>query len=92
MFTKWDKKFDDMAADPTLRAAAIAASSKQRNTMFWIACLVSLMAILINIGSQAFSFMIFIAAMQWIQFSQIDSNLKLLRVIDRLQRDGKTLA
>jgi len=92
MFTKWDKKFDDMAADPTLRAAAIAASSKQRNTMFWIACLVSLMAILINIGGQAFGFMIFIAAMQWIQFSQIDSNLKLLRVIDRLQRDGKTLA
>ena len=60
--------------------------------MFWIACLISLITILITIGSQAFGLMTFIAAMQWIQFSQIDSNLRLLRVIDRLQRDGKTFA
>ena len=60
--------------------------------MFWIACLISLITILITIGSPAFGLMNFIAVMQWIQFSQIDSNLRLLRVIDRLQRDGKTFA
>ena len=90
MFTKWDKKFDDTAADATLRAAAIAALSKRRDTMFWSACVISLITILINLGSQSFSLFVFTAVIQWILVFQIDSDLKLLRVIDRLQRDEKT--
>jgi len=93
MFTKHDEKFAETAADTTRRAAAITDLSIRRTILFWCACMVSVATIASSFGSRpAGGAWAFCAAFQWMLVFKFESDLRLLRVIDRLQRDDKTLA
>lgn len=93
MFTKHDLRFEETAADPMRRAAAIADLSNRRTIMFWCACIVSLATIASVFGSKSAGGVIgFSAAIQWMLVFKCESDLRLLRVLARLQRNEKTLA
>ena len=91
MFTKHDEEFAEIAADPARRRAAIADFSKRRTLIFWCASFVSLLAFVsILVSKSAGVGLVFFAATQWVLVFKVDSDLTLLRVIDRLHRDEKT--
>ena len=93
MFIKHDMRFEETAADPIRRAAAIADLSNRRTIMFWCACVVSLATIVSVFGSKSAGGVIgFCAAIQWMLVFKCESELRMLRVIARLQRDERTLA
>jgi hypothetical protein len=89
MFTKQDEEFDQTAADPTRRREAIVDFSRRRNIMFWAAIGMTLCALAIffislrhDRGSAAVGFA---AAVQWMLLFKFESELRLLRAIERLQ-------
>jgi hypothetical protein len=96
MFTKQDEQFDQMAADPVRRREGIAGLSWRRNMMFWCALVMTLcalatffMSVRTSRGGAAIGFA---AAVQWMLLFKFESDLRLVRVIDRLLkiRDEKT--
>ena len=93
MFTKHDDEFAEIAADPARRHAAIADFSRLRTKLFWCASFVSLCAVASILVSESTGVVLtFFAAIQWIFVFKFESDLRLLRVIDRLHRDEKTKA
>jgi threonine/homoserine/homoserine lactone efflux protein len=86
MFTKFDKRFEQTAAEPARRRAAIADLSKLRTIFFWLAIAMSVIAIASTWNGQA-SGLILVAAIIWSIFFKFESDLRLLRVIERLQKD-----
>jgi len=87
MFTKHDEKFAETAADPVRRLAAITDLASRRTILFWCACVASFAAIASSFGSKpAGGALAFCAAIQWMLVFKFESDLRLLRVIDRLQR------
>ena len=89
MFIKQDEAFDQMAADPTRRRMAIVSLSWRRDIMFWAATGMTLCALAIffmslqhDRGSAAVGFA---AAVQWMLLFKFESELRLLRTIERLQ-------
>ena len=92
MFTKHDQEFAETAADTTRRAAAITDLSNRRAKLFWGACLGSLATIASTFGSEPDGALALLAATLWILVFKFESDLRLLRVIDRLQRGDKELA
>ena len=96
MFSKYDEKFAEMAANPTLRRAAITDLSGRRTMIFWCAMFMTLLITVCLIISTFESKPVgvglgFVAALQWIIFFKFDSDLRLLAVIDRLHREEKTM-
>jgi hypothetical protein len=89
MFTKQDFEFDEMAADPIRRRAKIADLSWRRAMIFWCAMIVSVCAILeLWRGSTAAAGGVFAAAVNFSICFKMESDLRLLRVIERLQKNG----
>jgi hypothetical protein len=89
MFTKEDEEFERMAADPARRREGIADLSSRRNIMFWCATgmtLCALVTFFMSFGnaSRGSAAAGFTAAIQWILLFKYESELKLLRVVDRL--------
>ena len=97
MFTKFDKWFEETAADPARRRAAIADYSRRRIILFWCAVLSSVCAIAIFLvpshhpGGEGM--VGFLAAMMWIVGMKVDSDLRVLKMIDKFyRRDEKPAA
>jgi hypothetical protein len=89
MFKRQDDAFDEIAADPIRRRAKIADLSKRRAIVFWCAVVISVCAIAgIWSGKATATGGIFAAAVSWSIVMKMESDLRLLRVIDRL-RKGK---
>jgi threonine/homoserine/homoserine lactone efflux protein len=87
MFTKYDEEFSETAADPMRRLAAITDLTNRRTILFWCACVISLVTIASSFGSKpAGGALALCAAIQWMLVFKFESDLRLLRVIDRLQR------
>jgi hypothetical protein len=93
--TKADEEFVEKAADDTRRAQAIAGLSGVR--IIWlclmILCFAAGMTGWMLPGSVAATMLIvtmmFLAAFQFVAFSKSDSDLRLLKVIDRLRKEGR---
>ncbi len=93
MFTKHDEKFAETAANTSRRAAAITDLSNRRAKLFWGACVGSLATIASTFArSEPDGALAFLAAILWMLVFKFESDLRLLRVIDRLQRRDKELA
>jgi len=92
MFTKQDEEFAETAVDTTRRGAAITDLSNRRAKLFWGACFGSVATIASTFASEPDGALAFLAATLWILFFKFESDLRLLRVIDRLQRHDKELA
>ena len=86
MLIKQDEAFDQTAADPVARRAAIADLTSRRTLLFWASVIASIGVIVTSFraGSAAGAFT---AAIMWSLLFKFESDLRLLRVIDRLQRD-----
>jgi hypothetical protein len=91
MFTKQDERFDQMTFDPTLRRAKIADLSMRRTIIFWCA-IVMVGAIAEMWNGHGATGGVFAAAVIWGICFKMDSDLRLLRVVERLQKreDDKT--
>ena len=87
MFTKHDEKFAETAADPVRRLAAITDLTSRRTILAWCACAATLLTIVSSFGSKpVVGGLAFFAAIQWMLVFKFESDLRLLRVIDRLQK------
>jgi uncharacterized membrane protein len=88
MFKRQDEDFDEMIADPIRRRAKIADLSKRRILIFWCAVVISVCAIVeMWSGGTAAIGGVFAAAVSWSIGMKMESDLRLLRVIERLQKD-----
>ena len=89
MFTRQDHNFDQIAADPVRRREGIASLSVRRNVMFWCAVVMTLCAFttfFLSVRSAPGGAAIgFAAAVQWMLLFKLESDLRLLRVIERLR-------
>jgi|ERR1039457_2182458 hypothetical protein len=89
MNTKSNKWFEETAADPARRRAAIGDMSKRCTILFWCAMVISA-CVIISIfasnmsGKPGNSFLIFPAAVIWSIVFKVESDLRLLQVIERL--------
>jgi hypothetical protein len=96
MFTKQDEQLDQMAADPVRRREGIVGLSWRRNVMFWCAVVMTLCALatfFMSLRSARGGAAIgFAAAVQWMLLFKFESDLRLLRVVERLHstENGKT--
>ena len=87
MFKKQDDDFDEMLADPIRRRARIASLSKRRTVVFICASVVGICALLeIWSGGKAAAGGVFTAAISISISLKMESDLRLLRAIDRLQK------
>jgi hypothetical protein len=85
MFKKYDEQFERTAADPIRRRAAIGDLSRRRTILFWCALVISACAIVGSFsGRSAMAGLCFAAAVQWSILFKFESELRLLRVIERL--------
>ena len=93
MFNKSDIRFEEMAADPARRRAAIADLSMRRTVIFWCAAVISVCAVASSWSGKS-SDLIFSAAVSVSILFKFESDLRLLRTIDRLQKgsDEKPVA
>jgi hypothetical protein len=87
MFTKEDKDFDDMAVNPARRRAKISGLSWRRTVIFWCAVVMTIAAIIGSWSGKAGGGQVFAAAFAWSICLKMESDLRLLRVIDRLEKD-----
>jgi hypothetical protein len=87
MFKRQDEDFDELAADPIRRRAKIADLSWRR-TLIGCCALVIMVAAVAEMwsGGKGAIGGVFAAAIAWGTFIKHESDLRLLRVIDRLQR------
>jgi uncharacterized membrane protein len=88
MFKKQDDDFDEMVADPIRRRAQIASLSKRRTIIFICALLLVVFATLgVWLGSKAAAGGVLTAAISISISLKIESDLRLLRTIERLDKD-----
>ena len=89
MFKRYDEQFQRIATDPLRRRAAIDDLSQRRTILFWCALVSSVCAIVDGFsGKPAMAGLYFAAAVQWGISFKFESDLRLLRVIDRLDVGG----
>jgi hypothetical protein len=103
MFTKEDTMFEEMAADPIRRRAGIASLSLRCTIIFWCAMTTTTCALVgsfaslaarraaagsVSTGSVGAALLVFAAAVHWGICFKMGSDLRLLRVIERLQSGG----
>jgi bacteriorhodopsin len=93
MFKKLDQRFEEVMADPVQRRKRIAELSRTRKWMFGSAvgvllalCILSAVSIALHqSGSRAMPLVVFSAVMMWLTYFQMESDLKLLRLMDHLE-------
>jgi len=88
MFKKSDMRFEEMVFDPARRRAAIADLSWRRTVMFWCAFVAGIGAFGASWSGELRPGGVLSAAVIIIIFLKWESDLRLLRVIDRLQKDS----
>jgi hypothetical protein len=88
MFKNSDSYFDAMTVDPALRRQGIEGLSRQRNIFFGCATVTSLCALSVfwipGHSSTAAATIGFTAALHWMIVFKTESDLRLLRAVDRL--------
>jgi hypothetical protein len=88
-----DDTFVSKATNPARRSAEIAAITKRRKIRYWFLTVVTVGFIIFGTDGikwrQALPFLICIG---WVEYLMIVSDLRLLRIIDRIQRDDKPVA
>ncbi len=88
MFARQDEQFDRMAADPARRRAGIADLSLRRSVLFCCAVVMTLCALMVFFGSNRTSgggaAIGFGSATMWMLVFKFESDLRLLRVVERL--------
>jgi hypothetical protein len=95
MFAAHDKYFDSLTVDPVLRRKGIRSMTFRRNFLFGCAIAATLCAFSSffapSHNSVVPASLGFTAALQWMVVFSVQSDLRLLRAIDRLQggRDGR---
>jgi hypothetical protein len=87
-------KFAETASDPVRRRDAIAGISRR---CAWLSCVNGIMSIgiisVIYFKPEPIDVcLVFVCCMIWMQVYKYESDLRLLRVIDRLHKDDKTVA
>ena len=98
MFKKQDDNFDEMAADPVRRRATIANLSRSRTLIGCCALVISVCAIVgVSVGGKGAALGVlgvFAAAVNWSVCFKLESDLRLLRAIERLHKgtDEKPMA
>lgn len=93
MFTKYDEQFARTAADPIRREAAIRDLSHRRAILFWSALVTTACALVVvacsfvshlSGNTAVAATLYFAAAVHWSLVFKFESELRLLRVIERL--------
>ena len=84
LFVKPDEQFDQLVADPVRRRMAIATRSRSRAILFWVALLETIFAIACSLDVKPPVGLFFSAAVVWCIFFKFESDLRLLRAIERL--------
>jgi hypothetical protein len=95
MFKKLDEEFDEMAADPARRRQGIARITLRRDVMCWCAVGMTLVALpffFSNRSPAGAAAVCFAAAVQWMLLFKFESDLRLLRVFERLHEVGNEKA
>jgi len=88
MFTKHDVEFEEMAADPGRRRAVIASLSWRRVVVFWCALTFMVIAFFDAWGGRRDAPPILGAGICLSFYIKMESDLRYLRLIDRLQKGG----
>jgi hypothetical protein len=90
MFAKQDEQFDEMISDSARRRQGIISTSLRRDVLCVCALVATVCALafffpgrLFGGGAAAIGFL---AAIQWILVFKFESDLRLLRTIERLER------
>lgn len=87
MFIHQDDLFAESATDPVRRRIVIADLAKRRRLVMWGAYTVTFTTLLCGFTRQPFVGLLALgAAIQWMLVFKFESELRLLRVIDRLHR------
>lgn len=87
MFTQQDDLFVENAANPVRRSIAIADVTGRRRLALWGAYGITFATIVCGFTRQPFvGLLAFVTAIQWMLVFKCESELRLLRVIDRLHR------
>ena len=93
MFKRYDEQFERTAADPLRRRATIGDLSQRRTVLFWCALVTSVCGIVGSFsGKAAMAGLWFAAAVQWSICFKFESDLRLLRAIERLHAGGNDKA
>jgi hypothetical protein len=93
MFMKRDQQFETMAAAPERRHAAIRQLSRVRTVFFWVAVLISVLNIVDAFQGEPIRFLtVFSPVVLWLLTFKFQSDVRLLRAIDRLHRSEKSVA
>jgi hypothetical protein len=92
MNTKYNKWFEETAADPTRRRAAISDYSKRRAILFCCALVVTGCAVAMFFTATRYPsspvIESFAAFMSWIVVIRVSSSLRVLTLIDKLYKDS----
>jgi hypothetical protein len=83
------EQFDHIAADPARRQTGITGLSSRRKLMFWCAVGMTLCALVtffmsLRSARPGGAAVVFAAAVEWMLFFKLESDLRLLRVVERL--------
>ena len=87
-FAKADDAFIQAAVDDSRRQELIKCTARRQTIMFWCAVVISVCAVLMifnahNSGSAGVEFAV--AAMTWMQVFKCESDLRLLKLVDKLK-------
>jgi hypothetical protein len=91
LLTRSDDKFVESAVEDTRRRSAIANMTSQRHLLFVFALFLTFGPVLANIGlgpDFGVGGAVFVA-IYWSIVLKVDSELRFLKVIDRLQKEGR---
>jgi hypothetical protein len=91
---KQDADFVATVADPVRRSTAIADAIKKRTKLLWGVGIITLglFAICIFGSRQPDAVIVLVVCVLWMQLFKCESDLRLLRVIDRLQSYERPVA
>jgi hypothetical protein len=96
MNTKYNKWFEETAADPIRRRAAITELSKRRIILFCCALVMTACAVAMFFTStrspNSPALLSFAAALSWIGVVRVDSKRQVLTLLEKFSRDEKPSA
>ncbi len=88
-----DDTFVAKATNPARRSAEIATITKHRKIRYWFLIVVTVVFIIFGADSMNWRQTLpFLICLGWVNYLMIVSDLRLLRIIDRIQKDDKPVA